>query len=113
MYFDSNTKLVIFGAVILLLAGIIVGRRRGLMAGLFFSVSFCIIFLVLLAVGLLLCLGRPPVIFYYFFLFLLYLLPGLFLLKLNLKIPAMNSNAYYAKMLLTIKTISVQIVVLT
>lgn len=68
MYFDSDTKLVIFGAVILLLAGIIVGRRRGLMAGLFFSVSFCIIFLVLLAVGLLLCLGRPPVIFYYVFL---------------------------------------------
>ncbi len=83
MYFDSDTKLVISG-VIILLAGIVIGRRRGLLAGPLFSILFIIIFLILLVVGLVLYLGRPPVVFFImFFLFLLYVLPGLFLLRSN------------------------------
>ena len=62
MYFDSDTKLVISG-VIILLAGIVIGRRRGLLVGPLFSILFIIIFLILLVVGLVLYLGRPPVVF--------------------------------------------------
>ena len=70
MYFDSDTKLVISGVVILL-------------AGLLFSILFIMIFLILLVVGL--YLGRPPVIFYYVFLVFIICIAGSFSAKIKLK----------------------------
>ena len=72
MYFDSDTKLVISGVVILL-------------AGLLFSILFIMIFLILLVVGLVLYLGRPPVIFYYVVLVFIICIAGSFSAKIKLK----------------------------
>ncbi|WP_316542536.1 hypothetical protein [Klebsiella michiganensis] len=100
MYFDSDTKLVISGVVILL-------------AGLLFSILFIMIFLILLVVGLVLYLGRPPVIFYYVFLVFIICIAGSFSAKIKLKNTSQEFKCLLCKNVVNYKTISAHIVALT